>query len=371
VTVSLCRPSLGKREEEAILSVLRSGHLVSGRCVTELERKLTERMGGKRVLAVSNGTAALHIALIAAGVRAGDEVIVPSLTYPAPVNVVELVGATPVLVDVCLETACMDMEQVKDKISDKTSAIMPVHQFGIPADMGALKALVEGTDIKVIEDAACALGSLADGEACGSIGHLGCFSFHPRKVITTGEGGAVVIGDDALYAAVDQLRNHGQDVTLEPTERFVSSGYNLRMSDLHGGIGVVQMDQLDDFIQSRRSLAKRYSEGFEDVQGITMLPGLMREGSVVQSLVARLDATVDRESFFAALRARGVEVTIASYGIHRLPMWRDQVSPGAYPNAELWHEQGITLPLFPRMEKAEVDLVIEAVKDILRGVNEA
>jgi len=362
---------LGKREEEAILSVLRSGHLVSGRWVTELERKLTERMGGKRVLAVANGTAALHIALVAAGVGPGDEVIVPALTYPAPVNVVELVGATPVLVDVCLDTACMDMEQVKAKISDKTRAIMPVHQFGIPADMGALKSLVKGTAIKVIEDAACALGSLSEGEACGSIGHLGCFSFHPRKIITTGEGGAVVIGDDTLYTAVDQLRNHGQDVTLEPTERFISAGYNLRMSDLHGGIGVVQMDHLDDFIQSRRRLANRYSKGFEEVQGITILPGLMREGSVVQSLVGRLDSTVNRESFFEALRARGVEVTIASYGIHRLPMWRDQVSPTDFPNAELWHEQGITLPLFPRMEGSDVDLVIKTVKDILRGVNEA
>ena len=368
MTVSLCKPSLGKREEEAVLSVLRSGHLVSGRWVAELETKLSQRMDGKRVLAVANGTAALHVAVVAAGIGPGDEVIVPALTYPAPVNVVELVGAKPILVDVNRDTACMDMAQVREKISPRTRGIIPVHQFGIPADMSALREITAGTDIQVIEDAACALGSTTKEGPCGAIGHLGCFSFHPRKIITTGEGGAVVIGDDSLFEAVDQLRNHGQNVALEPSERFLSAGYNLRMSDVHGGIGAVQMDLLDEFIDARQRLAKRYAHGLSEVSELKVLPGLLAQGSVVQSMVCRLESSLGREDFFQGLRSRGIEVTIASYGIHRLPLWREHCSPGDFPNAELWHQKGVTLPLFPHMEEADVDQVIEAVKDTLQGV---
>ena len=365
--VKLCKPTLGNGEEAALLSVLRSGHLVSGKWVAEFESKLSKALDGKRVLAVANGTAALHIALLAAGVQPGDEVLVPALTYPAPVNVVELIGAKPVLVDISRETACMDVSYLESKLTNKTRAIIPVHQFGIPADMVAIQSFAKKHGLVVVEDAACALGSTSNAGLCGTVGALGCFSFHPRKIITSGEGGAISIGDEALFNIVDRLRNHGQDVTLSPAERFVSSGYNLRLSDLHGGLGSIQMNQLQEFIQSRRQLANRYRERIEKISGIELLSGHFQEGSVVQSMVAIVDSSFDRNEVIDKVRERGVETTIASYGIHRLPVWRDREDASDYPVADSWHQRGMTLPLFPEMEYDEVDRVTDALIEVFGG----
>ena len=365
--VKLCKPTLGSGEEEAVLSVLRSGHLVSGKWVAEFESKLSKELDGKKVLTVANGTAALHVALIAAGVKEGDEVLVPALTYPAPVNIVELLGATPVLVDISPETACIDVDLLESKLTDKTRAIVPVHQFGIPADMKGIQRFADRHDLIVVEDAACALGSVSNAGRCGTIGALGCFSFHPRKIITSGEGGAICVGDEALYSAVDRLRNHGQDVRLSPSERFVSSGYNLRLSDLHGGLGSIQMDQLQDFIASRKRLADRYKSKIERVSDLEVLSGLYGEGSVVQSLVVKVSDSVNRNEAIERIRGKGVETTIASYGIHRLPVWRDKEVASDYPVADAWHERGMTLPLFPEMEVEEVDRVIDVLVDVFGG----
>lgn len=363
MSVPLCRPTLGKPEEEALLSVLRSGHLVSGKWVAKFEEMLSERMGGKRVFAVANGTAALHVALMAAGVSQGDEVIVPALTYPAPVNVVELLGATPILVDIDPDTACMNPEHVSAAITSKTRALLPVHQFGIPADIARMKEVIGDRPIQLVEDAACALGSTTKEGPCGALGGLGCFSFHPRKIITTGEGGAVVTGDERFADSVDRLRNHGQTMVPDLSERFVSAGFNLRMSDLHGGVGVAQMERLETLIASRRHLARRYSERIAALKNVRMLSGLLNEGSVVQSLVIGLSEGMDRDRVFADLRGKGVETTIASYGIHRLPLWRERVKRENFPHANALHERGMTLPLFPSMSDEQVDYVMDVLEE--------
>ncbi len=370
MTVPLCRPSLSKREEEALLSVLRSGHLVAGPWVERLELGLSNRLAQRPALAVSNGTSALHLALLALGVGPGDEVIVPSLTYPAPVNVVDQLGATPILVDVERDTACMDPVKVREALTSRTRVILPVHQFGISADMTGILGAIHGHGVQIVEDAACALGTSWKGTPCGAFGEYACFSFHPRKVITGGEGGAVVAANEELAERIRRLRNHGQTHGPNLIDRFVETGLNQRMSDLHASVAAMQLDQIDFFIQRRADLAALYAERLAKVEGATILPGLLREGSVVQSLVTVLDAGVKRAQVFQNMREQGVEVTIASYGIHQLPVWRDTHSSAQYPNAERLHTRGMTLPLFPAMTDDDVCQVVDVLKEAIQGAKE-
>ena len=367
VQVPLCRPTLGTEEEESIVEVLRSGYLVAGRWVTEFENRLSRQLKGVPVSCVSNGTAALHLSMVALELQPGDEVLVPAMTYPAPVNVVHLMGATPVLVDIDGETGGMNPDKLDAAWTPRTKGIIPVHQFGIPVNMAAIMDFARERGLWVVEDAACALGAKTNQGLCGTVGDLGCFSFHPRKVLTTGEGGAIAINRPEFVKRIAALRNHGQDLGAPFEHRFSSAGFNVRMSDLQGAIGVCQMDRFPDFVESRAKWAAQIREGIESVGGLKFLPGHFREGSVVQSLVGILDAGIDREAFCNELRGLGVENTIASYGIHRLPLWRDRHNPADFPNAEQWHQRGVTLPLFPHMTSTQVTMVIESVNRVVKG----
>jgi perosamine synthetase len=243
--IRLSKPYIGdKAEVMAMLSeMLDSGFLTQGKHVWQLEKAVAGYLGAGHAVAVSSGTAALHIALVSLGIRPHDEVIVPAYTFPATANVVELIGAKPVFVDVETDTYNMDTKKLESAITSKTRAIMPVHLFGNPADMEAIMAIAAKKKIPVVEDAAGAIGSEYKRKKCGTIGRIGCFSFHPRKVVATAEGGMLVTDDANLAAKARMLRNHGIESTPAGID-FAAAGFNYRMNELEAALGCVQMKEI-------------------------------------------------------------------------------------------------------------------------------
>lgn len=369
MTVPLCRPTIGPEELAAVEDVLSSGHLVQGARVAAFEAAISARVAGQPVAATSSGTAALHLALLALGVGPGDEVVVPGVTFPAPANAVEAVGARVVAVDVDPERWALDPALVSAALGPRTRAVIVVHPFGVPADVPALRAAV-GPGIPIVEDAACALGATLDGRPCGTLGDVACFSFHPRKVVTTGEGGALTSPRADLVERVRALRNHGMGAAppgaTDPGARFREVGLNLRLSDIHAAIGVVQMQRLGALIDERAALAERARRALEGT-GIALLPGLFAPGAVAQSLVGLLPPGVERAGFLAALAARGVEATVATYAIHRLAPWQERpwARDATLPLSARIHDAGVTLPLWPGMGPDKIDEVAATLHELL------
>ncbi len=374
MSIPLCRPAVGDEERTALAEVLSSGQLVQGPRVQAFEEALSEQLGGRGVVAVGNGTSALHLALLALGIGPGDEVILGDLSWPSPANMVAQVGAQPMFVDVCPESGNLNPENIASVLSPRTRAVILVHSFGIPADLkGIRRALEERPDVAVVEDAACALGAWTSEGRVGALADLACFSFHPRKIITTGEGGAVVAKHPEMEARLRRLCNHGMDLEKQGEERFAETGYNLRMSDLHAAIGLVQMDRLDFLVAERRRLHGIYQELFTGLDGATLLSGLADTGTVVQSLIAVLDDGVDRDAMVVSLRSCGIEATLASYANHRLPPFRGQ--KGAESErlsiSARMASQGLTLPLYPGMEEDAPVRVVEALRTSLKEQGQA
>jgi dTDP-4-amino-4,6-dideoxygalactose transaminase len=255
--IPVARPEIGQGEIQAVAEVLESGQLVQGARVMEFEAKVAAYLGTKHAVAVSSGTAALHLALLGLGIGPGDEVLVPDFTFPACANAVELTGAAPVLIDIDLATFNLDVASIRSALTPRTKALMPIHMFGQPADMDPVLAIAREKGLLVVEDAACALGSEYRGRRCGGLADVGCISFHPRKVITTGEGGMLATNNLALAERLRVLRNHGQ-VLSEGRIRFEQVGFNYRMTEFQGALGVVQMDRLESFIERRIALASLY-----------------------------------------------------------------------------------------------------------------
>ena len=370
--VPLCRPALGSPERDGVAAVLASGHLVQGARVAAFEAGLSARLAGQPVAATSSGTAALHLALVALGVGPGDEVVVPGVTFPAPANVVEAVGARAVAVDVDPERWALDPTGLASAVGPRTRAVIVVHPFGVPADVAAVRAALGalGRTVPIVEDAACALGASTPDGPCGTLGDVACFSFHPRKVITTGEGGAVTSADAALVERVRRLRNHGMGdapagATDLPAARFWEWGLNYRLSDVHAAIGVAQLGRLDALVAERATLATRARAGLGD--SVALLPGLFADGAVVQSLVGLLPPGTSRARFLAELSARGIEATVATYAIHRLTPWagRPWAHDDALPLSAAIHDCGVTLPLWPGMGEDAMDEAVAAAREAL------
>ena len=362
--VRLTIPDVGCEELEAIREVFCSGMLVQGERVARLEAGVAERVGTAHAVACSSGTAALHLALLALGVGADDEVIVPAFTYPATGNVVALCGARPVLADVRPDTFALDPEQAAAKLSPRTKAIIPVHPFGLPAGMDALLALADEHGVAVVEDAACALGASCGGRPCGAMGRLGCFSFHPRKAITTAEGGMVTTDDAELAERVRVLRNHGF-VRREGGPDFVAAGLNYRMSDVHGAIGVVQLGKLDGAIAARRELAAAYGEALGDIEWLTLPVEPPGRRHIYQSYVVVVAVDHDRDGLVACLHEGGVESTIGTYALHVLDFYRRTCGyePDDFPVARSLFERTLALPIYRGMSAGDVARVSELLHD--------
>jgi len=355
-------PEIGEEEIEAVAAVLRSGYLVQGQQVQEFERLVGEYVGVRHAVAVSSGTAALHLALLALGIGPGDEVIVPDFTFPATANVVTLTGATPVLVDIDLATFNIAVDRIRQAITSKTKAILPVHLFGQPADMEPICRIAQQHGLFVVEDAACALGAEYRGRKCGGIGHVGCFSFHPRKVITTGEGGMVVTDDESIAECVRQLRNHGM-VKRDEGTWFERAGLNYRMTEFQGAFGVVQMKRLDGIIARRAELAGLYDRLLSPLDFIIR----PREAAGVrhswQSYVVLLQEGIDRDRVMRGLREHGIETTLGTYSVSAQPCYAG--GEWNVPNSRRAYEQSLCLPLYPRMSAADVEMIAVCLGQIL------
>lgn len=357
----LSRPSTGLRESLEVHRVLRSGFLTQGPKVREFEEQLGSFCGSSHVSAMSSATTGLHIALHALGIGKGDEVIVPAFSFPATANVVEQVGATPVMVDILEGTWNINPEGVRDALSSRTKAIMPVHAFGLLANMDELTSIAKLAEVPLIEDAACALGALSSLGYAGAIGDIGVFSFHPRKTITTGEGGAVLTNNPEVHERIQVLRSHGAirgPLYLE----FVDAGFNYRMSDVQAALGVIQMRKLDKLLQSRRKMADWYSKELENIQGVEPPIGFASEHSFQSYVVAILDA--DRDELIRKLREEKVEVTLGTYGMHLQPYFSSKygLSEKDFPVSTYAHRRLLTLPMDPRMGKSGVRTVVTKLR---------
>ena len=339
--------------------ILDSGILTSGSYVAALESALAEVLGVAHVVSTTSATTALHLSLAAAGVQAGDEVLVSDFTFPASGNVIVQLGAVPVLIDSQRDSFTLDVEVAAAKVTSRTRVIMPVDPFGEPADLGAVAALAEAHGLAVVEDAACALGSSRDGVACGARAGATCFSFHPRKVVTTGEGGAVTTDDPIMAERLRTLRNHG-GVRAEVGLTFVDNGFNYRMGEIPAALGLAQLRRLASIIDDRRRTAERYNTLLAPVAEVELrLPGPTEQWSY-QSYVVMLEDAVDRDGVVAALRGAGIETTLGTYAMHAHPAFsRFGYTPGDLPHSWKAQRQSLTLPLVPRMASADVDRVVD------------
>jgi dTDP-4-amino-4,6-dideoxygalactose transaminase len=346
--------------------ILKSGFLMQGRFVPLFEEMIAQYLNIKHAIAVNSGTSALHLSLLAVGIGPGDEVIVPAYTFPATVNVVEIVGAKPVLVDVDLDTYNISIQKIQESISPSTKAIIPVHLFGNPADMDPIMEIAEKHKLWVIEDSAGALGSTYKARKCGTIGHLGCFSFHPRKLITTGEGGMVVTNDDILAERIRSLRNHG--IEKKNNIDFVVPGFNFRMSELQAALGVAQMKEIDKMIEERRQLAGFYQKFLREMGEIVLQKVLPSSTSVWQAFVVRL-IYHDNSQIIKDLSEHNIESTIGTYAIHMLSFYRKKYGfkPDDFPNAYELYIRNLALPFYNGLSLEDMQKVADTLGGILNG----
>ncbi len=355
-------PYTDQREAEEVAKVLATGYLTQGPKVAEFERLVCGLIGARHGFAMSSCTTALHLSLVALGIGPGDDVLVSDFTFPATGNVIVQAGARPVLVDIRTDTYNLDVADLARKLTPQTRAIMPVHAFGLAADMAPIMEFARRHRLAVIEDAACALGATYRGQFCGTLGDLGCFSFHPRKSITTGEGGMIVTADEALADRIRLLRSHGGARTGAYFE-FLDAGFNYRLSDIQAAVGVAQMEKFAWVLGRKRELAGQLTEMLRDVKGVTPPAAPADCLHTYQSYVVMLDDALDRDAVIAAMRRRDVETTLGTYAMHAQPFYGRTYgyTAGDLPGSYRVFRQSLTLPLYPQMAPGDPTLVVEAL----------
>lgn len=362
--IKISDPYIPDSALKSVMDVLRSGHLIQGQFVHDFETALAEYIGTKHAILVSSGTAALWLSLKALEIQAGDEVIVPAFTFPATANVVELVGARPVLADIRLDDFCLDPDLVESKITKKTKAIMPVHEFGQSAEMAKIMPIAASYGLKVIEDAACALGAECQNKKVGAFGALGCFSFHPRKAVTTGEGGAVVTNDDELADRVRLLRNHGIQVSGGKTD-FVRAGFNFRLTDFQAALGLAQFAEIEDIIEKRIRISGIYDRLLADVDGIAIPGKFAGRKMVYQTYYVLLDEAIDRDGVIEYLKRHEIETNYGAYAIHQLTYYKDRYHfrKNEYPKASWAFLHGLVLPFDFHLNASRIKSIVRCLKN--------
>ena len=364
------RPSIDEQTIAEVAEVLRSGWLASGPKVKAFEAALSTYFGGRPVRTQTSATASLEHALLACGIGAGDEVIVPAMSFVASANVVVRTGARPVFVDVDLDTRSIDLDQAEAAISARTRAIMPVHLAGLPVDLDRVYALAERHALRVIEDAAQAMGSSYRGRRIGSSGDLVCFRFHPNKNITSIEGGAVVGGSSEEVRELELHRFHGQArIAADQVETYFAGG-KANLSDVAACVGLGQLRQLEAFNARRRELAARYFALWGEDPPLR-LPARGDAGHNWHMFTALLPLDrlrINRAEFIAAMAARGVGIGVHYPAIHLFSAYRALgYREGQFPNAERIGRETVTLPLFPAMSDSDPERVVTAAGEVLRG----
>lgn len=373
--IQISIPSTGEEEWHAVREPLMSGWLTQGPKVAEFERMFAARHKVQHALAVTSCTTALHLALAGLGVGPGDEVIVPAFTWIATANVALYCGATPVFVDVDLATFNIDVSKVAAKVTDATRAVIAVHLFGRAADIPSLRAVLPPR-VAIVEDAACAAGADWMGQPVGTLGEVAAFSFHPRKSVTTGEGGMVTTDDAALAERMNQMRNHGATLSEEQRHHgprpyllpdFHLLGYNYRMTDLQGAVGLVQLRKLDTFIDERARWAAWYRERLAGIDWLRLPdePKASRHGW--QAFVTYVDpaqAPLSRNDMMERLQEQGIATRPGTHAIHLLTYYRDRfgLEPEDFPGARACNDHTMAIPLHNRMTVDDYEYIVSAIR---------
>ncbi len=361
--IPIARPLLGEEERAGVMAVLESGHLVQGSVTAELEARFAAWCGVKHAVAVSSGTAGLHVAFLAHGITAGDEVITSPLTFVASANAALFVGARPVFVDVEPETFCLDPGQVEAAITPRTKAILPVHLYGHPAAMPELREIARRRRLLLIEDACQAHGATVHGARVGGLGDSAIFSLYPSKNMTSGEGGIITTNDDGVAQRARLLRSHGE------TEQYRHDvlGYNFRLSDLHAAIGLAQLGRVETFNEQRRRNAAALTAGLTGLPGV--VPPVERSGytHVYHQYTVRVPGA--RNRLQDALARRGVASRVYyPIPVHRQPLYLRLGYEGVrMPCAERLVDEVLSLPVHPALTRDDLDRIIDAVRDGMRA----
>ena len=360
----LAKPNISQKAISEVAEVLKSGMLVQGKKVAQFERELARYLNVKNAICVTSGTAALHLSLIALDIKQGGEVIVPAFTFPATANVVELVGAKPVFVDINLNDFCINANLIENKITDKTKAIIPVHEFGQAAEIDKILEIAKKHKLKVIEDAACALGTEFKDQKIGTFGETACFSFHPRKAITTGEGGVVVTNNNNVAEELRSLRNHGivyEDGKID----FKYAGLNYRMTDFQAVLGIHQLKEIEEDIAHRLNLAYEYDMALIEHPIIKIPFHLFETRHVYQTYhVLFLKDEINRNNLITMLKKQGIETNLGAQALNCQTYYKQKygLNDNDFPVATRSYKYGLALPIGRHIS-------IEDVKEICDNLN--
>lgn len=373
--IPIAKPYLTTDEAQAAYDTILTGWITQGPRVADFEKKFAEYTGARYAVALSNCTTALHLSMIVSGIGAGDEVICPSMSYIATANAIRYVGANPVFAEVNPVTYNLDVQDAERKIGPKTKAILLVHQIGMPADIDAFTALAKKHNLKLIEDAACAAGSAYKGGKIGSHSELVCFSLHPRKVISTGDGGFITTNNEAYYERIKLLRQHGMSVNDRVRhesakvifEDHVELGYNYRMTDIQAAVGIHQLAKLDWIVAERRKIARQYQEALADIPFIRLPKEEEGYFSNFQSFSIYLhkDCPVSRNELMQRMLDDGIATRRGIMNAHRETAYKQEYAHVSLPVSENAADNSIIIPLYIPMEQSDIEKVIAGFRKAL------
>jgi len=360
--IPIAEPSLGEEELNNVIEAIKSGWISSkGKFIPEFEENFARYCGVRNGVATSNGTVALHLALIALGIGAGDEVIVPTLTFIATANAVKYTGAEPVFVDSHPDYWCIDPQKIQQAITPKTRAIIPVHLYGHPCDMDPIMDVAKRHNLYVIEDAAEAHGAQYKERKVGSFGDIACFSFYGNKIITTGEGGMCVTNSKQLAERMRILRDHG----MNPHRRYWHDvvGFNYRMTNMQAAVGVAQLSKVDKFVEKRREIAGLYSSRLNGIEGIALSPEMpwARHVYWMYSILVQDNFGIDRDELMNRLELKGIETRPLFHPVHMMPPHKKSESIAV---AEELSRKGVSLPSSINLTAEQVKYVADVIREV-------
>ncbi|MEO0225045.1 MAG: DegT/DnrJ/EryC1/StrS family aminotransferase [candidate division WOR-3 bacterium] len=360
--IPVSKPSITQKEIQYIMDAVSSGWVSSlGKYVDMFEEKFASYCGTKYALTTSNGTTALHLVLAALGIKPGDEVIIPDITFVATGNTVKYVGAKPVIVDIEEDTLCIDPESVKKAITPKTKAIIAVHLYGHPANMEEINKIAEEYDLIVIEDAAEAHGAEVNGKKVGSLGHVGTFSFYGNKIITTGEGGMITTNDANLYERMRHLRDHA--MSKEKRYWHTEVGFNYRMTNIQAALGLAQLERVDEIIAKKRLIFKWYKEGLKDIEGIKLNYEAPWAKNVYWMVCLEVEGYTEkqRDELMKRLKEKNIDTRPYFYPLSDMPMFEKADTPIAHKV----YQRGLNLPSYFDITREDVQYICEVIRGFL------